>query len=127
MAVNKAFEIVEQKLEFTTLRRDLYALCDNEVSQFLTEQMGFMQAGKVLHSRLEQLGEMLQFTASGVDIPSFRFSPLRDAFRSLRPVGSYLEVESLRPLRELLIAVVETKRALAENEEYPNLSELATG
>lgn len=127
MAVNKSFEIVEQKLEFTALRHDLYALCDNEVSQFLTEQMGFMQAGKALHSRLEQLGEMIQFTASGVDIPSFRFGPLRDALRSLRPEGSYLKVESLRPLRELLNAVVETKRSLAENEDYPNLSELATG
>lgn len=118
--------VLEQKLEFGQLRQELRTLCDNEISLFLVERMAFLPDGKELRGRLDQLSEMMTLLVSGAEVPSFRFGAIREALLSLRPEGSYLPVESLRPLRDLLASVVETKRMLEEREEdYPELYRLA--
>lgn len=125
MGERRTADILEQKLEFTTLRHQLWTLCENEVSQYLVERMTFMQEGKPLRSRLAQLEEMLRLLSSGLQVPRFGFGTLREALLSLRPAGSYLEVESLRSLSDLLTAAVESRELLSELEEYPELSQLA--
>lgn len=118
--------VLEQKLEFGQLRQELRTLCDNEISLFLVERMAFLPDGKELRGRLDQLSEMMTLLVSGAEVPSFRFGAIGEALLSLRPEGSYLPVESLRPLRDLLASVVETKRMLEEREEdYPELYRLA--
>lgn len=125
MIDKRTADILEQKLEFTTLRQDLLSLCENEVSAYLVERMAFMEDGQPLRSRLAQLEEMLRLLASGLQVPHFGFGELRAALLSLRPEGSYLEVASLHPLSDLLTAVVQSRELLSELEDYPELTQLA--
>lgn len=112
-------------MEFGTIRHELYQLCDNEISQFLVERIAFMQEGKRLRTHLARLKEMTAWRASEAEVPGFRFGAIREALMALRPEGSYLPVESLRALSQLLISVSETKRALERTDDYPELRRLA--
>lgn len=126
MILAKDSEIIEQKLEFGPLRQELRTLCDNEISLFLVERMTFLPDGRELRGRLAQLSEMMELMNSGVEVPSFRFGALRESLLSLRPAGSYLPIEALRPLQDLLQSVVQTKRWLEEREEgFPELYALS--
>lgn len=122
----KGTDLLEQKLEFGQLRQELRTLCDNEISLFLVERMSFLPDGRELRGRLAQLSEMMALLGSGAEVPSFRFGALREFLLSLRPEGSYLPIEALRPLQDLLRSVLETKKLLEEREEeYPELFRLA--
>lgn len=118
-------DILEQRLEFGQLRQELRTLCENEVSTFLVGRMAFLPDGRELRGRLAQLSEMMSLVGSGAEVPSYRFGALREALLSLKPEGSYLPVEALRLLRDLLESVVQTKRLLDGLEDYPELTKLS--
>lgn len=126
MEQGKGAKLLEQKLEFGQLQQELRTLCDNEISLFLVERISFLPDGRELRGRLTQLSEMMALLSTGAEVPSFRFGALRASLLSLRPEGSYLPVEALRPLQDLLRSVVETKQLLEDSaEEYPELFRLA--
>lgn len=88
--------------------------------------MTFMTEGTPLRKKLLLLSEMIEIRADGVELPSFRFGALRDALNRLRPEGSYLEVNSLKALRDLLQSVAESKRCLEGQSKYPTLVQVAS-
>lgn len=100
-------------------------LCHNEVSRYLVAQMSFMTDEKQLRMSLQVLSEMMEIRAEGTEIPSFHFGELRSALIRIRPEGSYLEVSSLRPLRDLLQSVVAAKQCLMPLEGSPLLRQIA--
>ena len=119
----------EEKLDFGWIRGALRKCCHNEVGSYLVERMRFMGDTPELHTALDQLSEMIKLTNSGVEIPSFHFSPIREHLLAIRPAGSYLPLEALTALKQLLENVAQTKRIFtsedSETSEYPELESLA--
>lgn len=118
----------EEKLNFGVIRSALFKSCQNEVGRYLAERMSYMPDSLELHRSLKQLDEMLRLSDTGVEIPSFFFSEIRASLLSIRPEGSYLPLESLTSLQQLLRSVVATVQMLGRDDDdeddgndYPEL------
>lgn len=114
-------EVESQKLGFSLLRERLTHHCSNEVSRYMVSRMHFMGSqSRELRTELRRLTEMQEISDSRA-LPSWGFGSLRTAIKQARPIGSYLEPEPLRALREMLDAVADTTTLLTpdEEEDYP--------
>lgn len=126
----------EERLDFGTIRAELLRLCDNEVSRNLTERISFMTNADEIRQRLAQVSEMMKLVEKGHGIPSLRFGDLKQHIYAIRPEGSYLPVEGVVALGELLRSCVEVSQLFEHKkgeetetggEEYPVLTGLVTG
>lgn len=122
----------EEKLDFGWIRGALRKKCHNEVGSYLVDRMGFMGDTPELYTALSQLAEMIKLSNSGAEIPSFHFAPIREHLLTIRPEGSYLPVEALTALKQLLENVALTKQLFSSDEsndpiapEYPELQLLS--
>lgn len=121
----------EERLDFGVIRADLKRLCDNEVSRHFTDQMIFLTDPKEITDRLSQVKEMIRLIQSGKDVPSLRFGDLKAHIYSIRPEGSFLPVEGVIALGDLLNASLEVTKTFSHSQDeeapYPTLSKIASG
>lgn len=121
----------EERLDFGVIRADLRRLCDNEVSRHFTDQMTFLTDPKEITERLTQVKEMMHLMQSGKDVPSLRFGDLKTHIYGIRPEGSFLPVEGVVALADLLSACVDIvkvfDRPQDDDDSYPTLSKIVSG
>lgn len=87
-----------------------------------------MSDSQELRKSLSRVDEMLRLSSLGLEIPGFYFAPLRSHLSGIRPEGSYLPIEALISLKQLLdnsLATIRLFQREGAEELFPELCRLA--
>lgn len=115
----------EEVLGFGAIRKELAGCCQNEVGTYLVARMAFLTDAEKLRLQLAQLSEMMWLVGEGQEVPSFSFLPIREALVAIRPEGTYISVEGLLALGQVLARAKEVKQFFEGRIDTPELCRLA--